>query len=59
MPLTNAEKQARRREALHAAARAAGYASWWALETAVVNGAALTVTPAPEPREVTPIAQRG
>lgn len=35
---TRAERQQKRLEALNAAARAAGWASWSAYETAVING---------------------
>lgn len=44
---TRAARQRRRQAALDAAAQAAGFATWARLETAIVNGASVTVTPAP------------
>jgi hypothetical protein len=45
---TRAERQQKRVAALNAAARAAGWASWSAYETAVVNGAAQPTPFAPD-----------
>ena len=45
---TRAERQQKRLAALNAAARAAGWASWSAYETAVVNGAAQPTPFAPD-----------
>jgi hypothetical protein len=41
---TSAQRQAARLAKLDLAAQAAGYATWRKLETAVVNGATVTVT---------------
>jgi hypothetical protein len=41
---TSATRQAARLAKLDLAAQAAGYATWRKLETAVVNGASVTVT---------------
>lgn len=41
---TQKRRQSRRREKLHEIARAAGFASWYAYETAVLNGVA-SLTP--------------
>lgn len=39
------ERQAKRTTALNAAAQSAGFASWGKIETAVINGATVTVNP--------------
>lgn len=41
--VTNAKRQAARREKLDAAAQVAGYATWAKLETAVLRGAVIVV----------------
>lgn len=49
---TTAQRQAARLAKLNLAAQAAGYATWRKLETAVVNGASITVAQ-PPPTEPT------
>lgn len=52
---TSAARQAARLAKLDQAAQAAGFASWRKLETAVVNGAVVTVTQ--PPRSVASMAE--
>ena len=40
---TSTKRAAHRKEQLHAVAQAQGYATWYKLETAVINGAIITV----------------